>query len=175
MISDDTGISDDQRDILVMILTRMRKEQDDIPLDLRYVDSAKIRATTQKVNQIFLNFSFKAVSENDVTKVMRKMKTSHGSVCDSIASFFIKISLPLISGSLCDLFNLPLFSEKFPTDWKIARVAPIYKSGAKDDCSNYRPISVLPVLSRAFEKVVYNQLYNYLDSNRLIYKHQSGF
>ena len=103
------------------------------------------------------------------------MKTSHGSGCDGIASFFIKIALPLISGSLCDLFNLSLFSGKFPTDWKIARVAPIYKSGARDDCSNYRPISVLPVLSRAFEKVVYNQLYDYLDSNRLIYKHQSGF
>ena len=47
------------------------------------------------------NFSFKAVSENDVTKVMKKMKTSHGSGCDGIASFFIKIALPLISGSLC--------------------------------------------------------------------------
>ena len=70
-------------------------------------------------------FSFEAVSENDVTKVMKKMKTSHGSGCGGIASFSIKIALPLISGSLCDLFNLSLFSGKFPTDWKIARVAPI--------------------------------------------------
>ena len=45
----------------------------------------------------------------------------------------------------------------------------------RDDCPNYRPISLLPVLSRAFEKVVYNQLYGYLDSNRLKFKHQSGF
>ena len=102
------------------------------------------------------NFAFTAVSKNDVTKVMKKMKTSHGSGCDGIASFFIKTALPQISGSLCDLFNLSLFSGKFPTDWKIARVAPIYKSGGRDDCSNYRPISVLPVLSRAFEKVVYD-------------------
>ena len=121
------------------------------------------------------NFSFKAVSEKDGTYVMMKMKTSHGSGCDGIASSFIKFALPLISGSLCDLFNLSLSSGKFPTDWKIARVAPIYKSGARDDCSNYRPISVLPALSRAFEKVVYNQLHDYLDSNRLILKHQSGF
>ena len=92
------------------------------------------------------NFSFKAVSENDVTKVMKEMKTSYCSAFDGITSF-----------------------------WKIARVAPIYKNGARDDCSNYRLISVLPVLSCAFEKVVYNQLYDYLDSNRLIYKHQSGF
>ena len=57
----------------------------------------------------------------------------------------------------------------------MARVAQIYKSGARDDCPNYRPISLLPGLSRAFEKVVYNQLYDYLDSNGLIFKHQSGF
>ena len=62
------------------------------------------------------NFSFKAVSKNDVTKVAKKMKTSHGSGCDGIASFFIKTALPLISGSLCDLFNMSLFSEKFPED-----------------------------------------------------------
>ena len=51
-----------------------------------------------------VNFSFKAVSENDVAKVITKIKTSHGSGCDGIASFFIKIALPLISGSLCYLF-----------------------------------------------------------------------
>ena len=82
---------------------------------------------------------------------MKKMKTLQGSGpipldqsramssfgCDGIASLFIKIALPLISGSLCDLFNLSLFYGKFPTDWKIACVAPIYKSGARDDCSNY--------------------------------------
>ena len=62
-----------------------------------------------------------------------------------------------------------------PVSWKLKLPPRVYKSGARDDCSNYRPISVLPVLSRAFEKVVYNQLYDYLDSNRLIYKHQSGF
>ena len=121
------------------------------------------------------NFSFKVISENDVMKVISKLKTSHGFGYDGITSFFIKIALPLISGSLCDLFNFSLFSGIFPTEWKIACVAPIYKSGARDDCSNYRPISVLPVLSRTFEKLIYNQLYQYLDNNWLIYKHQSGF
>ena len=103
------------------------------------------------------------------------MKTLRGSGCDVTASFFIKTDLPLISGSLCDLYNMSLFCRKFPEDWKIARVAPIYKSGVRDDCSNYRRISVLLVLYRAFEKVVHKQVYDYLDSNRLIYKHESGF
>ncbi len=94
------------------------------------------------------NFSFKTISGYDVTKVIMKMNTSRCSGCDDIASFFIKVALPLISASLRDLFNMSLSSGKFPADWKVARVSPIYKSRARDDCSNYRPISVLPVLSR---------------------------
>ena len=80
------------------------------------------------------NFSFKAVSENDETKVMMKMKTLHGFGFYVIASFFIKITLPFISGSLCDLINLSFSSGKFPADKKIARVARI----TRDDSSNYR-------------------------------------
>ena len=103
------------------------------------------------------------------------MKTSHGSGHDGIASFYLKIALPVVGGSLCDLFNESLFAGKFPEDWKIARIAPIFKSGAKDDRSNYRPISVLPFISRLFEKLIFNQFYEYLDANKSLYEHQSGF
>ena len=87
----------------------------------------------------------------------------------------MKIALPIIKGSLCDLFNLSLFSGKFPDCWKLARVAPIFKSGQRDDRSNYRPISVLPFISRLFEKLLYDQFYDYLNINNLICRHQSGF
>ena len=59
--------------------------------------------------------------------------------------------------------------------WKIARVATIFKSGQPDDRSNYRPISVLPVLARVFEKLIHNQLYDYLDRNKHLFSNQSGF
>ena len=57
----------------------------------------------------------------------------------------------------------------------MARVTPIYKDGSRIEISNYRPISVLPVVSRLFEKLVYDQLYMYLNSNTLIHSGQSGF
>ena len=63
----------------------------------------------------------------------------------------------------------------FPDSWEIARVAPIFKSGSTEDRSNYRPISVLPVVSRLFEKLIYDQLYEYLDSNMHLFKDQYGF
>ena len=81
----------------------------------------------------------------------------------------------VVGGSLCDLFNKSMFAGKFPEDWKIARIVPIFKSGARDDRSNYRPISVLPFISRLFEKLIFNQFYEYLDANKSLYEHQSGF
>ena len=87
----------------------------------------------------------------------------------------MKIGLPVISDSLCDIFNLSIAAGVFPDSWKVARVAPIFKSGQNDDQSNYRPISVLPVLSRIFEKLIFNQLYKYLDTNKHLFPKQSGF
>ena len=122
-----------------------------------------------------LSFSFSAIMTDKLSSTLNKMKTSHGSGHDGIASFYLKIALPVVGGSLCDLFNKSLFAGKFPEDWKIARIAPIFKSGAKDDRSNYRPISVLPFISRLFEKLIFNQFYEYLDANKSLYEHQSGF
>ena len=100
-----------------------------------------------------VSFSFSAIMTD---KLSSTLKTSHGSGHDGIASFYLKMALPVVGGSLCDLFNKSLFAGKFPEDWKIARIAPIFKSGARDDRSNYRPISVLPSMSRLFEKLIFS-------------------
>ena len=104
------------------------------------------------------------------------MKTSFGFGSDGIASHFIKIAFPIISRSPCRIYNLSIESGIFPDSWKIARVAPIFKSGSTEDRSNYRPISVLPVVvSRLFEKLIYDQLYEYLDSNKHLYIDQYSY
>ena len=58
---------------------------------------------------------------------------------------------------------------------KIAKVTPIVKSGAKDNVSNYRPISIVPVFSKVLERIVYNRVYNHLNSKGLLYEKQFGF
>ena len=120
-------------------------------------------------------FSFSAITRDKLSSTLNQMKSSHGSGHDGIASFYLKTAMPVISESLCYLFNKPLLAGKFPEDWKIARIAPIFKNGAKDERSNYRPISVLPFVTRLFEKLLFNQLYVYLNANKLLYEHQSGF
>ena len=84
---------------------------------------------------------------------------------DSISSFFLKKSMPILANGLCQTFKMSLSTGQFPDSWKVARVTPIYKDGSSSENSNYRPISVLPVVSRLIEKFIYDQLYRYLSNN----------
>ena len=59
--------------------------------------------------------------------------------------------------------------------WKLAKVTPIFKKGDKQSTKNYRPISLLPICGKLFEKIIFNNLYPYLNSNKLITRNQSGF
>ena len=83
--------------------------------------------------------------------------------------------MPISAQPLSQPLNLSLSLGLFPDCWKIARVAPILKDGPNDESSNYRPISVRPVVSRLFEKLIYDQLYHYLDSNKLIFGKRSAY
>ena len=63
----------------------------------------------------------------------------------------------------------------FPSEWKLAKVIPIFKSGSRLDISNYRPISILPVASKILEKHVHKALCEYLETHKLLKAAQSGF
>ena len=127
------------------------------------------------INSQNLRFKLKAINMCQLQKIFNTFKKSKGSGADGIANYFLKTGLPAVIESLCDIFNLSIATGIFPDSWKIARVAPIFKSGQTNDRSNYRPISVLPFVSRVFEKLIYNQLYDYLDRNKLLFSKQSGF
>ena len=63
----------------------------------------------------------------------------------------------------------------FPNEWKSAGVTPLYKnSGKRTEPTNYRPISVIPVVAKVFERIIYDQIYKYLTENSLLTRHQSG-
>ena len=121
------------------------------------------------VNSQNLRFDFKVISMCQLEKIFDTFEKSKGSGSDGIANYLLKIGLPVIIESLFDILNLSIATVIFPDNWKIARVAPIFKSGQTNDRSNYRSISVLPFVSRVFENVIYNQLYDFLDRNKLAF------
>ena len=73
------------------------------------------------------------------------------------------------------MFNQFLSLGIFPEDWKCARATPLFKQGNRDDMNNYRPISVVPIIAKVFERIVYDQLYAYLTEHNIVCKHESGF
>ena len=102
-----------------------------------------------------------------------KVKKNFGN--DNISGYFLKIAWPYVSRILILNFNTSIETSTFSVSWKIIRVTQIYKEGEKSEKSNYRPISVLPVLSRLFEKLFYNQLYQYLERGGFLTSEKSGF
>ena len=120
-------------------------------------------------------FHFENIPDQHIRDAMAKIKTSNGFRDDNISSNILKLALPIVSKSLICLFNRSITQCKFPTAWKIARVTSIFKDGDKRSKENYRPISVLPVISRLCEKILCNQLYNYLNINGLLSANQPGF
>ena len=86
-----------------------------------------------------------------------------------------KLAAPIIAPSITKLINLSFSLKVFPSCWKTVKVTPIFKSADPIDVINYRPISVLPILSEIAERHVHNALYSFLCENDLIYITQSGF
>ena len=77
--------------------------------------------------------------------------------------------------SITELCNLSMRLDGFPDACKIAKVKPLFKKGSKSDPSNYRPISLLPLLSKVLERVVLSQIKEFLSFNKILYDYQSGF
>ena len=119
------------------------------------------------------DFVFLFVTPYDVYTKLLKLNVNKSTGVDG--SNILKISAPVIFESIAHVFNLSLCSGKFPSKFKYAKITPVYKNGDVLDMNNYRPISVLPALSKIFEKFIYFQLYGYLLRNNLLYRCHSGF
>ena len=120
-------------------------------------------------------FDFREINEGDIHQAVSRIKVKKSFGNDNISGYFLKIAFPYISRILMLIFNTSIETSTFHVSWKIARVTPIYKEGEKSERSNYRPISVLTVLSRLFKKLIYDQLYQYLERGGFLTSNQSGF
>ena len=120
-----------------------------------------------EVNKDRAKFRFKAIELKDIRDAFTKVKTTKSFGVDNISSYIVN--------SLTFQFNTSFETSQFPDSWKVARITPIFKDGDRTDKSNYRPISVFPVISKLFEKLVFNQQYQYMKENGIFTSSQSGF
>ena len=113
---------------------------------------------------------------NDVYKELNQLKQSNTKGIDGVDGKILKLSASIITGSLTYIYNLCLSNKTFPDILKQAKVVPVYKkSGNVSDPNNYRPISILPVLSKPIEKHISKHTMEHFLKNDLLHQNQSGF
>ena len=122
-----------------------------------------------------IEFKFKEITVQYTEKIIDNLKTKSCCGVDGLSVKLLKLIKDEISTSLTLVINQSLLSGIFPDQLKIAKVIPIYKKDDPAIFGNYRPISILPAISKIFEKVMFNQLYAHFEVNKLYYKSQYGF
>ena len=87
----------------------------------------------------------------------------------------LKCILPAISVPLLHIINLSFSTGVVPLEIKVAKTIPVFKAGDVSSFNNYRPISLRTVFSKIFERLMYHQLIDFIESNKILYKYQCAF
>ena len=128
-----------------------------------------------KVKTNGAKFKFQVIKSTDVYKILSKLKNGKATGMHLIPNKILKSVKEIIANSLSDVFNASILTKIFPDEFKIARVTPLFKGGETEDIGNYRPISILALVARSFEKLLYKQLYDFLSKNEILSSQQWGF
>ena len=125
--------------------------------------------------KITQNLKFNTVSEETILNILQKLNPSKAPGIDNITGKFLKDGANALAAPIAQLCNLSIRTSQFPSCCKIAKIKPLFKKGSKTEAKNYRPISLLPIISKVIEKVVHDQTNTFLTQNNILYKFQSGF
>ena len=145
------------------------------------IGSADKQTTTQNkeytsylCDKLNTKLVFNAIIEESILHIIDSLKLKTSTGVDGISNNLLKFVKCGIAKPLTIIIN-PLSVDIFPDLLKISKVIPLYKKDDPVNFSNYRPISLLPSISKIFEKVICKQLADYLEENNLMYKYQYGF
>ena len=127
------------------------------------------------VTPVESSFHFSRISVQEVLSALNQLNLGKSPGLDGISAKLLKDISDVIAQPLANIFNLSPQTGIFPDDWKIAKISPAFKEGNKTDCGNYRPISVISVVAKLFEGLVYNQLRTFISDNNIFVEQQSGF
>ena len=127
----------------------------------------------KEVNANMENFTFKCASIQEIEMEISKMNTSKSCPIDRIPAKIIKSNVNFFTTLIQSNLNNSISRGMFPSNLKLADVTPAHKNGERQDKSNYRPVSILSPISKIYERILYNQLYNTFDD--ILSMSQCGF
>ena len=137
--------------------------------------SSQQNAAINQDDRITNSFFMNPITVFDTKNYIKRLNPNKSTRSDLPKILFLKISVEIISPILTEIINRCILMGVFPTSLKIAEVIPIYKNGAKTNCDNYRPISLLSPFSKLIESHIYNNLIKFFNKNNVLYNNQFGF
>ena len=146
-----------------------------LPLPTNKFNKEKVKEYYKSLNIEGKDFTLKPTTYGIVLKLLEKLNPNKSVGIDNLGGRFLRDGAKVLAKSITEIFNLSVEKSVFPDECKIAKLKPLYKKGSKLEPKNYRPISLLPIVSKIFEKLVHYQTQNYLDEHKILYKYQSGF
>ncbi|XP_071959489.1 uncharacterized protein [Antedon mediterranea] len=146
-----------------------------IATDIKNKRSNRIDPLTLMSGNYANSMFIRPVNEHDIKKYIDNLDISKSPGNDGIGARYIKPFSQCLTIPIKHIVNISLTTGCFPDELKIARTVPIFKGGDENDITNYRPVSVLPCISKIYERVVYDQTTQYLDKLNIINKSQFGF
>ena len=120
------------------------------------------------------SFKFRSAKREEIYRILINIDPNKAYGIDQITGKFLKDGAELLTEPLCKIINLFL-SSKFLLMCKISKVKPFYKIRKNIVPKSYRPVSLLPNLSKIIERIVYNQLIEHLGKHDILYEYQAGF
>ena len=126
-------------------------------------------------NSSLNSFYLKPTDEDEISKIISSLNNNKSLGPCSVPDFILKDNINIISKPISALINQSFQQGILPELLKTAQVIPVYKKGDSTICSNYRPISLLSIFSKIFEKCMYSRIYAFLTKYNLIYKRQVDF
>ena len=121
------------------------------------------------------NFTILPTSIAEVMSLILQLDDSKAPGPTDIPIKILKIAAPIIVSHLVNIINKSFELGIYPNSLKLAKVIPIFKAGNKTEVNNYRPISLLPTLSKIIEKLMHIRLFSFLETHKVIYNSQFGF
>ena len=116
-----------------------------------------------------------SIQSDEIIRLIRNLNPNKATGSDGISGQMLLLCDDSVVLPLKIIFQNILETSTYPDMWKLANITPIFEKGNKQLIKNYRPISLLPICGKMFEKIIFNNLYSYLETNNLITKNQSGF
>jgi len=163
-LTSNTDISSAFNRYFCNIATNLKSQME----SMSHPQTSPVPQTTKTLNDMILT----DCTAYEITEIIKHFKNKATSDTAVQALKFVNEEIaPLIA----DLINVSLSQGLFPSQLKLAKVIPLHKAGSKADVANYRPISLLPLISKVFEKVMHNRLYNHLTKYNIIHDTQFGF